>query len=1031
MSFTGVIGGVNRLGALGIGAGSLGFGVSGHSIETLAVELIMANRGFGLTAGASLTIGEAGPYSGIKTNSGNLGITVTSGNLTVAEAINTIGAAPPGNSGQGFQSGTVFLNAQNGNLTISDTITARGISDTSSPLTAISLNSSGITTVNAALTALAGHIFLSGAGSTVLGANLQTDGGTVSLANAVTLSAPTVTIDTDQTAGGNAGNVSISSQGIKSDVAGTRSLIIDARETGGDAGGSVSFFGGVGGAGRLAALGVGAGSVGFNNGSGFNSIGTLAIEVSNANSSFGLLTTGPLTIGSVGPFTGIKTNTGNVSITVESGTLTVAEAISTVGPALPTGVVGFVSLSTTNSTITVSNTITGTFVTLTANGTGTIAVNANIDARTGTLTLNAPNNGAVRLGADLQTDGAQISLVGLTTLTSGTVTLDTDTSLGGNAGSVTVTGTIDGNAANANTLVVDAHETGNGTGGVVNFTGLIGGAVRVGALGVLAGRILFASGSNNVGVIAVDVTNPNQSFTYVNADALTVGTVAPVSGITTNTGNVSVTVNGGAGTLTVEQAIDTDGAAGAGAGQTGAVALNATGSVTLTGPDGDVTAAGSFTVSADTDQNASGAYVQNAGATVSAASVQITASDVTIGDTITSAGNVTLLPSTTSATIGVAASGSFALSDAELDLIATPGTLTIGSTQNIGGITIATTGALSQDKNLSFVTGGTVTLGANNLQTSGTLNFTANRVNGGTGVVIAPTLDRHDRDRSDAQHQRRHAEPRQHGRRECRRDQCWRRRGVGQQHFRHVQRHDRRCTDHRRHDQRAERAPLRHQRELDQRGHGDTAARARDGGRHHADRGAERRNADRLVDGCDHARQSFQRDRHSRRVHGERADDRGWRGRPRHRRGGQCRHRRGVDHHDRRPAGQRRRGRQRRHVAGEQRHDPARRGGERPCGRRGATAPGRADGRRGGVGRCRRRLRGQHQRRLRAHDQRRHDVRRRHRCDHGARRADGERFGGPQWRHGHHHRRAGLQRHGRARRQHHAHWHGRRPSRRA
>ena len=443
VSFTGAVGGVNRLGALGIGAGNLSFSSSANSIDMLAVELTNANRGFGVTVGASLTIGEAGPYSGIKTNSGTVGIAVTSGNLTIAKAINTIGAAPPGDSGQGFQSGIVSLNAQNGNLTISDTITARGIGP-SGPITAIGLASSGITTVNAKLTALAGFISFSGAGSTVLGANLQTDGGVVSLGNAVTLTAPTVTIDTDQTAGGAAGGVSISSQGIKSDVAGTRSLIIDARETGSDAGGSVSFFGGVGGAGRLAGLGVGAGAVGFNNTSGANNIGTLAIELSNANAGFFLLTTGPLTIGSVGPFTGIKTNFGNVNISVESGTLTVAEAISTIGTAAPTS--GFVTLSTNNATLTVSNTITSMGANLTANGTGTIAVNADIDARTGSLTLNAPNDGAVRLGADLQTDGTQISLIGATTLTIGDVTLDTDASLGGNAGNVTVTGTIDGSA---------------------------------------------------------------------------------------------------------------------------------------------------------------------------------------------------------------------------------------------------------------------------------------------------------------------------------------------------------------------------------------------------------------------------------------------------------------------------------------------------------------------------------------------------------------------------------------------------------
>ena len=69
----------------------------------------------------TLAIGNAGPFSGITTNSGDVLINVSGGALTVAEAINTIGATP-GNSGAGFQSGFVTLTAT-GNLTVSDTIT--------------------------------------------------------------------------------------------------------------------------------------------------------------------------------------------------------------------------------------------------------------------------------------------------------------------------------------------------------------------------------------------------------------------------------------------------------------------------------------------------------------------------------------------------------------------------------------------------------------------------------------------------------------------------------------------------------------------------------------------------------------------------------------------------------------------------------------------------------------------------------------------------------------------------------------------
>ena len=342
------------------------------------------------------------------------------------------------------------------------------------------------------------------------------------------------------------------------------------------------------------------------------------------------------------------------------------------------------------------------------------------------------------LGANLRTDGGSVSLTGAVTLTTASATIDTDQNVGGSAGAITALTSIDGSVANANALIADARESGGGTGGQVTFSGAIGSSMRLGGLAVLGNAASFGSTANNVGNLAVALTGPNQDLSFTNTADLTIGAVAPASGITTNTGNVTVSVS--SGTLTISGPINTIGGAAISGTHTGAIALNASGGATLNGPSGDVTTGSSFTVNADTDHNG-GAYLQNAGADVSAAGVTIIASDVTLAGTIASAGNVTFLAANDASTIGIAANGGLSLSDAELDAVSAAGTLIVGSTSNTGGITIAGTSALTQDaKNLQFTTGGTIAIGNNNVTTTGSVGLAAASISTGSGAIVAPTI---------------------------------------------------------------------------------------------------------------------------------------------------------------------------------------------------------------------------------------------------------------------------------------------------
>ena len=512
VSFSGLIGATTRLAALGVGAGGVSFnnGGLGNDVDTLAVALTFANQGVSFLDRAGLTIGSVGSLNGITTNTGNVTVTVGSGNLVVEQAIDTAGTAPA----SGGSTGSVELTANGGNLTISAAISGASIG------TGVTLSASGITTVNAAVTARTGALVITSAGGIALGADLQTDGGTVAVNSATTITAPLVTIDTDRTASGNAGNVIFNgAASINGAVAGQNTLFVDARETGAGSGlgGNVGFGGLIGATTRLGALGVAAGSLGFNNGSGGNDIGTLAVALTGANQGVSFTDRAFLTIGSVGSLNGIKTNTGNVTITVATGDLVVEQAIDTTGNAPAVGsLTGAVSLVASGGNLTVSNTIsgasTGNAISLGASGTTT--VNADLTARTGAISIGG--SGGIGLGADLQTDGGSVTVSGAVRIAAPLVTVDTDLTAGGNAGNVTVGsgGSLNGAVDGANTLIIDARETGSGggLGGSVSF-GVIGGTTRLGALGVGGATISFnnSGSANRIDTLALELTAANRS----------------------------------------------------------------------------------------------------------------------------------------------------------------------------------------------------------------------------------------------------------------------------------------------------------------------------------------------------------------------------------------------------------------------------------------------------------------------------------------------------------------------------------------
>jgi hypothetical protein len=342
--------------SLAVTARTLSFGSSTNNVGTLAVALTGANAGFLFADANALTIGEVGDFAGIATNTGQCRDQGRSGELTVSGAVTTVGTAAP--NFETGQVGQVTLLANNGaGITVNATITGRGV---------VAL-ASGAVSVNAALDAGTGELRVSSQ-SVALGADLSTDGGDVTVRGRGPASVTgTVLVDTDRTAGGNAGRVTFGNA-----VTGTGTLVIVARETaqGAGQGGLVAFEGPVRDHWRRPQQRRHAGG-----------------SADGREPGFSLTNAGALTIGQVDDFAGLTTNTGNIAIATETGGIAVARAITTAGAATPNGPgqAGSVGLFANNGgAITIDATVSGRGVALGGSGAGLVSVNAAVDGGTGT-----------------------------------------------------------------------------------------------------------------------------------------------------------------------------------------------------------------------------------------------------------------------------------------------------------------------------------------------------------------------------------------------------------------------------------------------------------------------------------------------------------------------------------------------------------------------------------------------------------------------------------------------------------------------
>ncbi len=600
---------------------------AGNDVTTLAATVTGAGNAFAYTDANALTIGTVDGINGVSTNNGAISVATTNGALTVSNTP----AAPDVNAG----TSTVALTAGGVNqlLTVTGTVTGTG----GVTYTADNMSLTGATNAGAAIATLqpntAGQLVNLG------GADAA---GTLGLTDA---ELDTVTAGTLRVGSATSGNMTISAALTP---AGTTTLSLLS-------GGSVTENVGA----TITTTNLAVTSVGAVTLNQANDVTTLAATVTGAGNAFAYTDANALTIGTVDGINGVSTNNGAISVATTNGALTVSNT-----PAAPDVNAGTSTVALTaggvNQLLTVTGTVTGTGgVTYTADNMSLTGA-TNAGAAIATLQPNTAGQ-LVNLGGADAAGTLGLTDAELDTVTAGTLRVGRN-----NSGNLTISAAIDTANTTTTTLI---------SGGTVTQTAPI---TETNLAVNAVGAVTLTNAGNDVTTLAATVTGAGNAFAYTDANALTIGTVDGINGVSTNNGAISVATTNGA--LTVS---NTPAAPDVNAG-TSTVALTAGGVNQLLTVTGTVTGTGGVTYTAD---NMSLTGATNAGAAIATLQPNTAGQLVNLG--------------------GADAAGTLGLTDAELDTV-TAGTLRVGSATS-GNMTISAALTPAGTTTLSLLSGGSVT----------------------------------------------------------------------------------------------------------------------------------------------------------------------------------------------------------------------------------------------------------------------------------------------------------------------------------
>lgn len=513
--------------------------------------------------------------------------------------------------------------------------------------------------------------FFMASGSSIVtrGGDINITGGTlVGAAGNATLTTLTTTgpANTAGTAGGNINiNTGVGGGDISAGAISTAGAALTSGNVNGNSGGTISLTGGNVTAGSIDSSGSNArGSGNHDAGSG----GAVTIAASAALSVSGLVATG----GGAGVGTGNGGAGGVVNFTAGSSA-SVNSITTSGGVGAPGGAGGGITIGA-GTTLTLSGALTsnGGDGQTTGNQAGN-AANITLTASGGALTVNnsitadGGNSGAGNAG-----NAGNVSLTGSSIGLNGSISASPGNTSGGTVGTITLNATASGV---------------NQTAGALSAANLL--LTGVGAFN------LNQSGNNVVTLAG----NPNGSVSYVDQNALTIGTVGAVNGLSSGGNSISVaTVNGNLTVNNTAAANDVDAGAGT-------VSLTSGSS----GNDNRLTVSSGATVHGAGGITLVGDHMTLTGSTIDGGSSTVTLRQFENGTDISLG--------------GLENSGVLAFTPAELDTV-TAGVLKIGNA-NSGDITIDSAIAPANTTVLSLQAGGNISQGGGNTINIGSLALRA------------------------------------------------------------------------------------------------------------------------------------------------------------------------------------------------------------------------------------------------------------------------------------------------------------------
>ena len=654
-----------------------------NDVATMAGQVTGAVQAFSYRDANAVTIDYVSALNGIVTNNGAITVTTVGGDLTVNNT-------PYPDVDAGSAQVNLTAGGAESRLTVTGSVRGTsGVTYNADDMTLTGATDAGTNDANLLQTTINRPI------------DLGTDAtGSLGLTND---ELNTVTAGVLRIGDGNSGNITISAPISPSQIP-TLSL-----QTGGtitQPGGAVAI--------TVTNLAVSsAGTTSLMNTS--NNVTNLAGQVTGAGQAFYYEDADGLSIGTVGTMNGIHTNNAAILIGTLNGNLTVDDTPAANDVDSGTGNIGLTAGGS------------GCLLTVTGNvhGTGGVEYKADDMTLIGTTITGAG-------GASLyqSTNGRPIDLGTNTAETLGLTNAELQTITGGTlrvgsngGGNITISAPVF--SLNATTLVL-----GN-SGGTSAISQNSGATISVANLRLSSAGPVTLNEANHVGKLAAEISGAGNAFSFTNADALNVGTVYSVNGITTNNGAVNLTtgdtltlshnLSAGTGTVTLNSSAggvnQTGGSLTAanllltGSGSfalnqagnnVGTIASNLNGSLNYTDADtltigtvgatyGILTTGGSLSLNANgitqtaggpvvtgggayTAGAGNGAYTANAAVAAGAGSITITADGIDFlggPGSVTGTGTVLLQPSTDATSIGIGSeSGTLQLSTADIEALA-------------------------------------------------------------------------------------------------------------------------------------------------------------------------------------------------------------------------------------------------------------------------------------------------------------------------------------------------------------------------